>query len=234
VFGLDDTIAHLSTGASVLVVVLVAALLGLRHATDPDHIAAVSTLVASGRERVVRHAARLGAAWGLGHALSLIAFGIPVVLFQRYLPERAQQTAESAVGALIVFLAVRLLVRWRHGYFNLHPHPHEHAQHRHAVRSPLGAFGIGLVHGTGGSAGVCVLLLAAIPSTTVAVVALVVLALFTAVSMTLLTTGFGFTLSCARVASGFASIAPVLAVGSLAFGLWYATAAWGAAPYPFS
>ena len=123
-FGLDDAIAHLSTGASVAVVILVAALLGLRHATDPDHIAAVTTLVASGRDRVVRNAARLGAYWGLGHALALVVFGVPVVLFQRFLPERAQQCAETAVAGVIVFLAIRLLVRWRHGYFDLHAHAH--------------------------------------------------------------------------------------------------------------
>src|SRR6478672_3059848 len=193
-FGLDDAIANLSTGGSVLVVILVAALLGLRHATDPDHIAAVSSLVASGEERAGRAAARLGAFWGLGHALTLVLFGLPIVLFQQYLPERLQQGAETAVAALIVFLAIRLFVRWRHGYFNLHPHVHEHEHHRHSVRTPLGAFGIGLVHGTGGSAGVCVLILAAIPSTPVACAALIVLALFTAVSMTLVTTGFGLTL----------------------------------------
>ena len=49
-FGLDDNIAALSHGGSILIVLLVAALLGLRHATDPDHLAAVTTLVASGRE----------------------------------------------------------------------------------------------------------------------------------------------------------------------------------------
>ena len=69
-FGLDDWLAGLSQGGSVLVVVLVATLLGLRHATDPDHIAAVTTLVASGRERATRSAARLGAWWGLGHAVT--------------------------------------------------------------------------------------------------------------------------------------------------------------------
>jgi hypothetical protein len=232
-FGLDDTIAHLSTGASVAVVVLVAALLGLRHATDPDHIAAVTTLVASGRERVARDAARLGAFWGLGHALTLVVFGVPVVLYQRYLPERAQQTAETAVAALIVFLAVRLLVRWRHGYLNLHPHAHEDEHHSHRVRTPFGAFAIGLVHGTGGSAGVGVLLLATIPSSTVAVLALVVLAVFTAVSMTIVTAGFGLTLAARPVAAVFAGAAPLLAIASLAFGVWYAAAAWSVAPYPF-
>ena len=53
-----------------------------------------------------------------------------------------------------VFLALRLLVRWRHGYLDLHAHPHAEQEHRHPVRTPFGAFGIGLVHGLGGSAGV--------------------------------------------------------------------------------
>lgn len=232
-FGLDDAIAHLSSGASVTVVIFVAVLLGLRHATDPDHIAAVTTLVASGGERAGRAAARLGAYWGLGHALTLLVFGLPILLFQQYLPERLQQGAETAVAALIVFLALRLLVRWRHGYFNLHAHPHEHEEHRHGVRTPLGAFGIGLVHGMGGSAGVGVLLLAAIPSTTVAVASLVVLALFTAVSMTIVTTGFGITLGSAPVAAAFNGVAPLVGFASLAFGLWYAAAAWSIVAYPF-
>jgi len=231
-FGLDDSIAHLSSGGSVLVVMLVAALLGLRHATDPDHIAAVSTLVASGEKRAGRAAARLGAFWGLGHALTLVLFGLPILLFQQFLPERLQQGAETAVAALIVFLAIRLFVRWRHGYFNLHAHAHEDEHHRHAVRTPVGAFGIGLVHGTGGSAGVCLLILAAIPSTGVACVALVVLALFTAVSMTLVTTGFGVTLSSTAVAGAFNRVAPVIALSSLAFGLWYALGVWGVISYP--
>jgi high-affinity nickel permease len=232
-FGLDDAIVHLSGGASVAVVILVAVLLGLRHATDPDHIAAVTTLVASGGERASRAAARLGAYWGLGHALTLLLFGLPILLFQQYLPERLQQGAETAVAALIVFLALRLLVRWRHGYFNLHAHPHEHEEHRHGVRTPLGAFGIGLVHGMGGSAGVGVLLLAAIPSTTVAVASLVVLALFTAVSMTIVTTGFGLTLGSAPVAAAFNGVAPLVGLASLAFGVWYAAAAWSIVAYPF-
>jgi hypothetical protein len=101
------------------------------------------------------------------------------------------------------------------------------------VRSPLGAFGIGLVHGLGGSAGVGVLLLAAIPSRPLAVASLVVLAAFTAVSMTMLTTGFGTVLVRPRVRGAYAVLAPALGVTSLAFGLWYAAAAWALAPYPF-
>jgi hypothetical protein len=121
---------------------------------------------------------------------------------------------------LIVFLAVRLLVR----------HRHRHAL-GHAVRRPLGAFGIGLVHGMGGSAGVGVLLLAAIPSTALAVSCIVVLALFTAVSMTMVTTGFGATLATRQTT--VAAAAPLLGLASLSFGLWYAAAVWSLMPYPF-
>jgi len=229
--GLDDWIAGMSQGGSFAVVLLVAALLGLRHATDPDHIAAVSTLVASGSDRATAAAARLGAWWGAGHALTLIVFGVPILLADRFLPEALQRGAETGVAALIVFLALRLLVRWHHGALALGAE-HGHG-HRHAVRSPLGAFGIGLVHGMGGSAGVGVLLLAAIPSQELAVTALVVLALFTAVSMTIVTTGFGAMLSLRSVAGSLTAAAPVLATLSLAFGLWYGAAAWSLAPYPF-
>ena len=234
-FGLDDRILELSNGGSALLVLLVAVLLGLRHATDPDHIAAVTTLVASSRERAARRAARLGVFWGLGHALTLIVFGLPVVLFEQYLPSAVQRGAETAVAGLIVFLALRLLVRWRSGYFHAHAHAHprhEH-DHRHPVRSPLGAFGIGLVHGLGGSAGVAVLLLASLPSRTLAVASLLVLAIFTAVSMTMLTGGFGRVLVQPRMQGALAVVAPSLGVASLAFGLWYAAAAWSLAPYPF-
>ena len=58
---------------------------------------------------------------GAGHAVTLVVFGIPILLAERYLPENVQQGAETAVAALIVFLAVRLLVRWRHGAFATHP-----------------------------------------------------------------------------------------------------------------
>jgi ABC-type nickel/cobalt efflux system permease component RcnA len=291
-FGLDERIAHLSNGASVALVVAVAVVLGLRHATDPDHLAAVTTLVASGRERTRRLAARLGLAWGLGHATTLFAFGLPIVLFRAYLPARVQEAAETAVGVLIAGLAVWLLVRWRRGM--LHVHRHEHGDHTHVhahahatppipsntmsrarrtsssgsrqrpsssgdgsntmslglrasrdrashhthghtirARSPLQAYAIGLLHGIGGSAGVGVLLLAGIQDRLLAVAALGLFAGCTAISMALLSTGFGATLSSVAVRRSFHRVAPALACGSLVFGVWYALGALDVAPYVF-
>lgn len=236
-FGLDESIAAFSDGTALWLVALVAVFLGLRHAADPDHVAAVTTLIAGGRDRAGRAAARLGLAWGIGHGTTLFAFGLPIVVFNSYLPERIQQLAETLIALVIVYLALRLLHRWRNGLFHAHAHEHAggtHAHvHAHRERSTAGAFGIGLVHGMGGSAGVSILLLATIDSTVLAVVSLVILAVFTAVSMTLLTAGFGLALSSRPVRSAFDGIAPALGAGSLAFGVWYASAAWSLMPYPF-
>jgi cytochrome c biogenesis protein CcdA len=226
--GLDDRIAGLSHGTPIWIVLAVAMLLGLRHATDPDHLSAVTTLVASGKDRAVRSAGELGLAWGLGHATTLFIFGLPVLLLHAFLPERVQQGAETVIGLVIIYLAVRLLARWRRGDLSFHSHPEAHS-----ARTRRGAFAIGLVHGAGGSAGVGVLLLASIQSKPLAVVSLVLLAVFTAVSMSVLSTGFGLTLVARPVRSAFGTIAPVLGALSLAFGVWYATAAWSVTPYPF-
>src|SRR6187401_1192890 len=192
-FGLDDYLASFSDGTTLVLVIAIAILLGLRHATDPDHLAAVTTLLAS-TERRARDAAKLGLAWGAGHALTLFALGVPIVLYRAYLPETVQRAAETAIGFLIAGLAVWLLVRWRRGAFHAHAHDHgdrSHAHlhshstspHEHArSRTPLGAFAVGLLHGIGGSAGVGILLVSTIDDRTVAIAALAILATFTAVS----------------------------------------------------
>jgi ABC-type nickel/cobalt efflux system permease component RcnA len=233
--------------------------LGLRHASDPDHLAAVSTMIASEPEDGTRRAGRLGLAWGLGHATTLALFGLPIVLFNAYLPDAAQRGAEALVGVVIMFLAGRLLVRWRRGHFHAHPHrhgdtehrhlhphsderaPHDHAhggRHDHAHepearlgRSPAQAFGIGLVHGMGGSAGVGVLLLATIPDQAEAVGALVVFALGTAVSMAALSSAFGYAITRGPVLRRTLAFAPAMGILTLAFGGWYALGAVGAVPY---
>jgi high-affinity nickel permease len=223
--GLDDQIAALGAGQTFLIVAAIAVLLGLRHATDPDHLTAVSTLVASNGDRTARHAGRLGLSWGLGHATTLFIFGLPIVVARGYLPEPVQQAAEFAIGLLIMGLAIRLLVRWRRGLLG--------PARRVPVRSRRAAYGIGVLHGIGGSAGVGLLLLAAIPDHVEAVVALLVFASFTAISMALASTAFGYGISREPVLRRFMRVAPVLGVLSLAFGAWYALGAVEAVPYVF-
>jgi high-affinity nickel permease len=232
-FGLDDRIASFSNGTTIGVVIAVAIVIGLRHASDPDHLAAVTTLIASSKERAGRSAARLGFVWGLGHATSLFAFGLPIILYRAYLPETVQRDAETAVGAMIVLLALILLHRWRRGRGHVHVHAHDGERHSHGARTPWQAYVIGVVHGIGGSAGVGVLLLASIPSHGLAIASLAVFALCAAISMSVLSCGFGLTLDRPRVRHAFARFTPALGGVSLAFGVWYALGAQSVLPYFF-
>jgi hypothetical protein len=227
-FGLDQQIASMGTGEAFVIVAIVAILLGLRHATDPDHLTAVTTLIAGDANHSHRKARSLGFVWGLGHATSLFAFGVPIVLARSYLPKAVQEGAEMAVGILIIGLAVRLLIRCRRGAFRDGP-GHVHAR----GRTPVQAYGIGLVHGMGGSAGVGVLLLAAIPDHVEAIAALALFAFFTAVSMAIASSTFGYALTRAAVMRRFATLAPALGAFSLLFGVWYALGAAGAVTYVF-
>lgn len=222
--GLDDHIAAMGGGETLLVVLAVAGLLGLRHATDPDHLTAVSTLIAGeGRTAGVRQARRLGLAWGGGHALTLCVLGMPIVLFDAYLPAKVATLAECAIGLLIVALALRVLMRWRRGYSTS-----EGIGDPAQRRSPYQAFCIGLLHGVGGSAGVGVLLLAAIPDHLRAILMLVVFSACTAVAMAAASASCGWVL-VSHARSG--AFAPVLGSVSLAFGVWYFLAALDAVPY---
>ena len=168
IYGWLEGFLH-GTNASLGVVLLISLLLGLRHASDPDHLAAVSTLIASEEHEGVRKATCMGFSWGLGHGTTLVLVGMPLVLLGQYLPERIEQAAEVAIGVIIVVLAVRLLARWRRGVFHAHAHSHdgdpphrhlhshadgsvhEHSHDTHGLRTPLSAYGVGLVHGVGGS-----------------------------------------------------------------------------------
>ena len=231
--GVDGFISGHASGHGALVVLLLAFALGLRH------LVAVSTLVADARGRAARVAARLGFAWGLGHATTLLAFGLPVLLVRSYLPHVVEQSAEALIGVIIVALSMRLLVRWRRGAYHVHLHAHDGRQHVHVhshahgaehahdhrVRTPAQAFAIGLVHGTAGSAGVAVLLIAAIPGTALACVALVVLVVGCALSMALMSAAVGGALGAATARRRLARSIPVLGSLALAFGAWYVVAA---------
>jgi ABC-type nickel/cobalt efflux system permease component RcnA len=242
--GIDQSLAQLGQGHTVLVVLAVALLLGLRHATDPDHLAAVSTLIATDPRDGSRRAGRLGLAWGLGHATTLFAFGLPIVLYGAYLPDIVQRGAELLVGLVIAALALRLLAGWRRGRFHAHLHRHGELEHRHLHphgqgshhahrhepdrqlgRSPRQAYAIGLVHGMGGSAGVGVLLLAGIPQRAEAAGALVIFAAATALSMATLSSGLGYALTRGPVARRLLALAPGIGAITLAFGVWYALGA---------
>jgi len=252
VTAIDDWLEGFMHGPSgVEVILLISLLLGLRHATDPDHLAAVTTLIASEEEYGrAKRAGFMGLLWGLGHGTTLVLVGLPLVLFGRYLPEAVQQVAETAIGVIIVAFAVRLLVRWRCGLYHAHTHshnggsPHRHVHshahgesHEHAHRVPartlFSAYGVGFVHGIGGSGGLTLLLLSTISDKAEATGALLLFAAGTALSMALLSTAFGLAIAGGPIGRNFERVAPVLGVLSMAFGTWYALGALEVVTYPF-
>ena len=233
---LDSLITGLFDGAPLLVALGIAFLLGLRHASDPDHLVAVTSLVAA-EDGDTRKAARLGAWWGIGHAGALVALGIPLIAFKTELPAWLESGAEKTIGVVILVLAGRVIVKWARGDYRATAHAHDDGhgrrrhlrrghRHRHVkVRSPGQALSIGLLHGLAGTGAIVVLLIAALPSRLEAGLALAVFAPMSIVSMAALTATFAWVLTRPIVEPVYRTVLiPVLGAFGMLFGLWYAGA----------
>ena len=230
---LDAWLEGLLAGAPLVTALLVAFLLGLRHASDPDHLVAVTSLVAADGGDT-RGAARLGAWWGIGHASALIALGLPLIFLKSELPAWLETGAERAIGVVILVLAARVIYKWARGDFRAGAHRHEARPHRHLrrgaaadhphrhVRSPQQAMGIGLLHGLAGTGAVVVLLIAALPGQLEAAAALAVFAPMSIVSMALCTGAFAWVLTRPIVEPVYRTVLiPALGLFGVMFGMWY-------------
>jgi high-affinity nickel permease len=149
-------------------------LLGMQHALEADHIAAVSSIAA--RRTQVGDIVRHGLTWGLGHTLTLFAFAGAAILLGRAIPDHLARPIETAVGVMLIGLGAHVLWRlWRdrvhfhqhgHGDGTVHIHAHSHAgetvshanaSHAHAHGFRWRALLVGLMHGMAGSAALLVL-----------------------------------------------------------------------------
>ena len=220
----------------LLAAIGLAALLGLRHASDPDHLVAVTSLVAAD-DGDTRRAARLGAWWGAGHASVLLLVGLPLIFFKAELPGWLESGAEKAVGVVILLLAGRVVLKWLRGDYRAGAHAHRdgHRRRRHlrrgpdadhphvAVRGPRQAFSIGVLHGVAGTGAVVLLLIAALPNKLGAAAALAVFAPMSIVSMALCTTAFAWVLTRPAIEPVYRTVLiPALGMAGLLFGVWYA------------
>jgi hypothetical protein len=232
---LDQLLEGLLDGAPLAVALAIAFLLGLRHASDPDHLVAVTSLVAA-EDGDTRKAARLGAWWGAGHATALLALGIPLIALKTRLPSWLESGAERAIGIVILVLAVRVIFKWARGDYRAGAHAHERGHrslrhlrrgggtgHRHVrVRSRGQAAAIGLMHGLAGTGAVVVLLLAAVPTKLEAALALAVFAPMSVASMAASTAAFAWILTRPLVEPFYRTVLiPGLGAFGVMFGLWY-------------
>ncbi|MCU1348746.1 MAG: high-affinity nickel-transporter [Acidobacteria bacterium] len=118
---------------NALVILSLGFLLGIRHATDPDHIIAVSTIVS--RERSLGRAARIGTLWGLGHTATIVAIGAPLILLRWRISPAIGAAMELGVALMLIILGIASLIDVRHGggAKPSHSHLHQHGDriHRH-------------------------------------------------------------------------------------------------------
>jgi high-affinity nickel-transport protein len=153
----------------LLSIVGVGFLVGFRHAFEPDHLAAVTTLAA--RNRGLGHAARLGVAWGVGHTASVALVAVALIILGIHVPEAFFRTAEFGVATLLVLLGVTTLLAEarRHRRALGAPHQRAHAahdahSHDPSIRTVARSLWFGVAHGMAGSGAVVVLLVAAASS----------------------------------------------------------------------
>lgn len=152
-------------------------MIGLRHALEADHVAAVASIVTQkqGKSAAMRH----GAVWGLGHTITLFMFGTVALLADRLIPGQMAAILECAVGFMLLYLGLDVL--WRMGRNGVHFHVHQHHgkrhlhahqhhadvahtdvsahQHKHSAPFPVRTLMVGIMHGMAGSAALVVLTL---------------------------------------------------------------------------
>lgn len=230
--------------AGLLTIIGIGFLLGMRHATDPDHVIAVSTIVTS--EHNVRRSAWIGAAWGVGHTLTILAVGGAVILFRLTLSPRVGLSMELAVAVMLIILGIRNvgggLTRVAHTVPHVkHAHPHFHDDDEMIESHPALAgldtwmkrftayrlmrpLIIGIVHGLAGSAAIALLVLSTITNPRWALAYLGVFGIGTILGMMFITLALGSTLAFgqrrfARIGRHFGLAAGLI---SLAFGAFIA------------
>lgn len=211
--------------------------LGLRHALDPDHVVAVSTIVTT--EPNWRRSSLIGSFWGLGHAASLLTLGGLVVVLRIQITELAASRLEILVAIMLMGLGLYAISSARAG-FRLHAHPHAHDgrehvhlhthephrepvhQHTHVLKFGLRPFAIGLVHGVAGSGGLALLVMATARTAAEGLLYMAALALGALVGMGILSALMTLPLSALRVRYQTLHLRfqYLSGVCSLAFGAW--------------
>ena len=230
---------------SVVLLLSFSFLAGLKHATEPDHVAAVSTIVSD--RKSIWSSSLVGGMWGVGHTLALLIAGIAVVAFHFEINERLANILELGVGLMLLFLGAQTLwkvykggsvhshVHVHGGVIHVHPHVHDAGQvHAHTAPSqthhglklnPKPLF-VGLVHGLAGSGALMLLILATISSPAIAILYILIFGVgsiggMMAMSMLI---GLPFHLTSGRFAKLDTILRSGAGVFSLTFGIiWIAT-----------
>jgi hypothetical protein len=209
----------LMSEASNLAVLGLGFILGLKHATDPDHVVAVTTFL--GKERQLRHACGIGLFWGLGHTIALSIAGLVVIGLKIPISKWLADRLELAVAALLIILGARLIstvhTRW-------HEHHHDFGWRRLGLRPML----VGIVHGTAGSAALTLLILSTMSSTINGLLYVLIFGVGSMLGMLVISLLLSLPIRLAgeRVAAAIRPLQMSTGVLSCGFGLYLAATVW--------
>lgn len=210
---------------TILAILALGFFLGLRHATDADHVVAVTTIVS--REGSPRSALWVGALWGIGHTVTILLVGGAIVVFGLVIPPRLGLSMELSVAVMLVVLgamnmsgAMRRIDEAAHG----HPHGRGEGEHGHRAGQRWRPVVVGVVHGLAGSAAVALLVLATIREPAWALLYLLVFGAGTVGGMMLLTGAMAVPVAVASKRFGDVETFMARATGlaSIALGLFLA------------
>lgn len=198
----------------MLTAVTLGLLLGVRHATDPDHLVAVSAISSGGGR--AGSSAWIGLVWGLGHATTVVVLGAALVALELRVPARLGLGLEGLVGAVLIALGISNLrsAQQLGAVSNPRPVPR-------LPRRGLRSFGVGALHGLAGTGALAVLAVAAMPSPSAAIVYLAVFGAGSIAGMVTISLGLGAPLRWAAARpNGAGTLARVSGAVAVAFGTW--------------
>ena len=205
--------------ASNLAVLALGFILGLKHATDPDHIVAVTTFL--GKERQLRRACGIGLFWGLGHTIALSIAGLVVIGLKIPISKWLADRLELAVAAMLIILGARLIstvhMRW-------HEHHHDFGWRGLGLRPML----VGIVHGTAGSAALTLLVLSTVSSTINGLLYVLIFGIGSMLGMLAISMLLSLPIRLAgeRMAATMRPLQMTTGVLSCCFGLYLAASVW--------
>lgn len=209
-------------------------LLGLRHALDSDHLAAVSTVLAE-RPSLLASGA-VGFWWGVGHTLTLLLVGSVVLAWGIRIPDEFELLAESGVAILLIVLGVSLALELYRERWHVHSHHHEgephihfhshqrqeNHRHRHWMVQSIRPLCIGMAHGLAGSAALMLMILATTKETSVGLLSILVFGVGSIIGMMVI----GLTISVPVIYSRsisrrlFMAVQGMASVASVSLGMW--------------
>lgn len=211
-------------------------LLGVKHATEPDHVIAVSTIAAESRS--LRRASLAGVYWGFGHTLTLLVVGTVLLAVRGQVPEKWSLSLEFLVGVMLVALGINALnfrtrrvhshVHWHGGLRHTHFHEHpdgraDDHRHRHTELSYVKAGLVGVVHGLAGSAAMALLAASTAKTVWLGMLYIVVFGAGTVLGMGVCTAAVGlpFALTANRRASLNRALGTAAGALSVVYGAYY-------------